>query len=71
MLSRPFMTVKDVSDLLQVSETTIRNWIHAGELPAVDVGREWRITPKDRQAFIEARKSSHPNHSLQNATREK
>ena len=70
MLSRPFMTVKDVSDLLQVGETTIRNWIHAGELPAVDVGREWRIAPKDPEALIEARKSSQPNHSLRNATRE-
>jgi len=65
------MTVKDVSDLLQVGETTIRNWIHNGELPAVDVGREWRIAPKDLEAFIEARKSSQPNHSLHNATRQR
>ena len=70
MLSRTFMTVKDVSDLLQVGETTIRNWIHTGQLIAVDVGREWRIAPKDLEAFIEARRSSQPNHSLHKTTRE-
>ena len=50
------MSVKEIADLLQVCEPTIRNWIHAGELPAVDVGREWRIAPKDLEAFLEARK---------------
>jgi excisionase family DNA binding protein len=68
MLSRTFMTVKDVSDLLQVGETTIRNWIHNGDLTAIDVGREWRIAPKDLEAFIEARRSSQTSHSLHKAT---
>lgn len=60
MLNRRFMSVKEVSDLLQVGETTIRNWIHDGALPAVDIGREWRIAPEDLEAFLETRKPHPP-----------
>ena len=56
MLSRRFMSVKEVSDLLQVGETTVRNWIRDCELPAFDVGREWRIAPKELEAFLETRR---------------
>ncbi len=56
MLSRKFMSVKQVSELLQVGETTIRNWIHSCELPAIDVGREWRVAPKELEAFLETRR---------------
>jgi len=58
MLSRPFMCVCDVAELLRVSETKVRNWIHDGELRAIDVGREWRIAPKDLEAFLETRRST-------------
>lgn len=56
MLSRKFMSVKEVSELLQVGETTIRNWIRSCELPAIDVGREWRVAPKELEAFLETRR---------------
>ena len=59
MFSRPFMCVCDVAELLRVSETTVRNWIHAGDLSAIDVGREWRIAPRDLEAFLETRRSTH------------
>lgn len=58
MLSRPFMCVCDVAELLKVSETKVRNWIHAGDLSAIDVGREWRIAPKDLEAFLNTRRST-------------
>lgn len=56
MLSREFLCVSDVASLLKVTETTVRNWIHAGDLSAIDVGREWRIIPKDLEAFLETRR---------------
>lgn len=59
MLPRSFMCVGEVAELLRVNETTVRNWIHAGELGAIDVGREWRIAPKDLEAFLETRRSTH------------
>lgn len=52
MLSRRFMTVREVADLAQVSEATVRHWIREGALRAIDVGREWRIIPADLEDFL-------------------
>lgn len=52
MLSRPFMTVKEIADLLKIGEVTVRHWIRDGALRAFDVGREWRIAPSDLEAFL-------------------
>lgn len=54
MLSRPFMTTHDVAELLKVSETTVRGWIHHTELRAVRFGREFRVAVKDLEAFVNA-----------------
>lgn len=67
MLTRRFMSVKEVSDLLQVGETTVRNWIHNRELPAINVGREWRIAPKDLEAFLETLRPQQTGKSAKNA----
>ena len=54
MLSRPFMTTHDVAELLKVSETTVRGWIHQTELRAVRFGREFRVAVKDLEVFVNA-----------------
>ena len=38
------LTVKEAAALLKTSRQQIRRMIQNGELPAVKVGREWRIT---------------------------
>lgn len=38
-----FLTVAEVAALLKLNQQTIRNWIDAGTLPAVRVGRRVRI----------------------------
>jgi excisionase family DNA binding protein len=48
-----FMTVREVADLARVSEATVRHWIKDGDLRAIDVGREFRIIPRDLEAFLE------------------
>lgn len=53
MLTRKFMTVREVADLAQVGEATVRHWIKEGELRAIDVGREWRIIPRDLEDFLD------------------
>ena len=53
MLTRQFFSVKDVAELLKVGPVTVRNWVKSGDLRAVDVGREWRIAPKDLEAFLQ------------------
>lgn len=54
MLSRPLLTLHEVADLLKVKESTVRSWIRDKSLRAVKFGREWRVTHKDLEAFLEA-----------------
>ncbi|MFP4238062.1 helix-turn-helix domain-containing protein [Rhodosalinus sp.] len=48
-----YRTVREVADLLQVNEVTVRRWIKGGELRAIDIGKGWRIGPDDLDAFLE------------------
>ena len=54
MLSKPMLTLHEVSDLLKVKESTVRSWIRDKTLRAVKFGREWRVAHKDLEAFLEA-----------------
>ncbi|WP_255569258.1 helix-turn-helix domain-containing protein [Roseomonas alba] len=52
MLTRRFLTVKEVAELVQVSEATVRHWIKQRDLRAIALGREWRVIPHDLEAFL-------------------
>ncbi len=39
------LTINDVAALCQVSSKTVRRWIMTGELPAAQLGNQWRIRP--------------------------
>ena len=54
MLSKPFMTIHEVAELLKVSEATVRTWIHEDDLRAIRVGRDFRVAVKDLEAFVNA-----------------
>lgn len=45
-------TVKEAAEILKTTRQQIRKMIAAEELPAVKVGREWRLTAEDIQAFM-------------------
>ena len=54
-----FLTVAEVASLMRVSKMTVYRMVHAAELPAVRVGRSFRVPEKAvheylRKAFIEA-----------------
>ena len=38
-----FLTVAEVADIMRVSKMTVYRLVHAGELPAVRVGRSFRV----------------------------
>ncbi len=48
------MTVADVAALLKLNQQTVRNWIDAGTMPAVRIGRRVRIKRSDFDAVVEA-----------------
>ncbi len=51
------LTVAQVAERLQVNAETVRVWIRKGELDAVDIGNEYRISPEDLRDFIQRRKT--------------
>jgi excisionase family DNA binding protein len=52
MLTRPLLTVHETAEQLKVKESTIRSWIRSGKLRAIKFGREWRVTVKDLERFL-------------------
>ena len=54
-----FLTVAEVASAMRVSKMTVYRLVHAGELPAVQIGRSFRVPEQAvneylRAAFIEA-----------------
>jgi len=50
---RDFLSVKEVADLLYLSDRTIRLWIDIGKLPAFKIGKLWRIRKQDLIEYIQ------------------
>jgi excisionase family DNA binding protein len=50
---RQLLTVPQVAEQFQVTAQTIRNWIEGGALPAVRVGRAFRLRREDVDALLE------------------
>ncbi len=48
-----FLTVAEVAGLLKLNQQTVRNWIDAGSLPAIRVGRRVRIRRADLDRILE------------------
>lgn len=53
-MSNQLLTAAEVADQLRVSTMTIYRLIRRGELPAVRVGRNYRIRTRDLGAFLDA-----------------
>ena len=50
-----FVTVGEVARQLRVSNMTVYRLINAGELPAVRIGRSYRLRVDDVDAYLAAR----------------
>ncbi len=50
-----FVTVGEVARQLRVSNMTVYRLINAGELPAVRVGKSYRLREEDVDAYLAAR----------------
>ena len=47
------LTVFEVLDLLKVSRVTVQKWCREGKLPAVKLGKEYRIRRKDLETWYD------------------
>lgn len=52
-LTRPMLTMADVTRLLQISERTVRRYTVSGTLPGVKIGGSWRFTQEGLEEFID------------------
>ena len=50
----PLLTVAEVAEVLRVSNMTVYRLIKAGELPALRVGKNYRIREDELEAFLSA-----------------
>jgi excisionase family DNA binding protein len=48
-----FLPVAEVAEMLRLNQQTVRNWIDAGSLPALRVGRRVRIKRSDLERILE------------------
>jgi excisionase family DNA binding protein len=68
ILSRPLLTTHEVAELVKVKEATVRQWIRDGELPAVHLHREWRVSMKHMEEFVTARLTTNRSAEAQAAS---
>jgi excisionase family DNA binding protein len=52
-----FLTTEEVLDYLQVNLRTVYRLIKAGKIPAVRVGRQWRVKRADLEAWLDGQRS--------------
>lgn len=50
--SPKFLTVAEVAAMMRVSKMTVYRLVHNGELPAVRVGRSFRVQEKDVDEYL-------------------
>lgn len=48
-----FLTIAEVAAMMRVSKMTVYRLVHNGELPAVRVGRSFRVREADANAYLE------------------
>lgn len=56
-----YQTVQEVADRFEVAEATVRQWIKAGALRAIDIGKGWRISDTDLSQFLTSRETAPRN----------
>ena len=54
MTEQVLLTPQDVAKRLQMNERTVTQWLRNGHLRGFKIGKEWRISELDLDAFIEA-----------------
>lgn len=47
------LTVSEIAELFRTTRQQVRKMLRNGEIPAVKVGREWRIPQEYLEEFIE------------------
>jgi excisionase family DNA binding protein len=55
MMKDEMLTPREVAEYLKVPIQTVWRWCRTGTLPAVKIGKYWRIPGDELEAFIKTR----------------
>lgn len=56
-LDKPWLTVADICEYMDVSTFVVTSLLRSGELPAVKFGREWRVARVDFEDWINTQRT--------------
>ncbi len=55
------LTPEEVAEYLKVPVETIWRWCRNGDIPAIKIGKYWRIPEDELRAFIKAKRNLTPS----------
>jgi excisionase family DNA binding protein len=57
-IDKPWLSVADICEYMDVSTFVVTTVLRSGELPAVKFGREWRVSTVDFEEWLNAQRMS-------------
>ncbi|MEW6522831.1 MAG: helix-turn-helix domain-containing protein [Bacillota bacterium] len=54
------LTIEEAAEYLRVTPATIYRWCRSGKLPAIKVGKQWRLSVNDLKDWLEQQKDDEP-----------
>ena len=57
-LDKPWLTVADICEYMDVSTFVVTSVLRSGDLPAVKFGREWRVAKADFEDWINVQRTT-------------
>ncbi len=57
-IDKPWLSVADICEYMDVSTFVVTTVLRSGELPAVKFGREWRVATGDFEDWLNAQRMS-------------
>jgi len=59
------LTAEEVASYLRVAPNTVYRWLRSGKLAGIKIGKEWRISRPELDAFLTNRAVSSPHRTLE------
>lgn len=56
-ISKPWLTVADICEYMDVSTFVVTSMLRSGEMPAVKFGREWRVARLDFEDWLNSQRA--------------
>ena len=61
MIEPKLLTPAQIAEALQLNESTITRWLRKGRLRGFKVGKDWRVSTADFDAFLEEKANVPPS----------